>query len=129
MNGPTIFTAEGLRAIVARTVDHRACLPTEHDTSLPDGWQNDDEQTATLDGKAIACNDCKLPMFWCTRSEDWHHVDPDATCFLIQSGWSAPFGVIIDRIGRARPATADEWVASTLTPRVEGGPNLPEMPR
>jgi hypothetical protein len=148
--GPFI-SAEGLYMIAARTVDHRACPAEAHDTSLPDGWQPGYEQAALPGGKAIACNDCKKALFYCVRDENWHHVDPDAECFLC-GPWSAPFGWLVDHATgvTVRAAAIPDWVmgarsrmtggtvgypgafrdgSSARLVYVEGGPDLPTVPQ
>lgn len=149
MTSEHIITVEGLREIAARVVDHRTCPPDAHDTSLPDGWTPGHEQAALPGGTAIACNDCKKALFYCGRDENWHHVDPDAECFLC-GPWSAPFGWLVSHATGVdiRPATAEEWVTAAqsaggetgypgafrapgtgLLVYVEGGPDLPGVPR
>ena len=61
-------------------IDHSQCPAEAHDRSLPEG----DEQAHADDG-LLACNDCGRPAYYCTRDENYHHVDPEAVCFLIQS--------------------------------------------
>jgi hypothetical protein len=74
-------------------INHHECTPEDHDRSLPDdggrlyGEPYDengflsDKQAQAADG-LLGCNDCGLPLFWCLRDEHYHHVDPDAGCFL-----------------------------------------------
>lgn len=73
--------------------DHDACLPETHDRSLPDdggrpygepydadGYLSD-KQSYGPDG-LLACNNCGKPMFYCTNDEQYHHTDPNVSCFL-----------------------------------------------
>ena len=74
-------------------IKHRECAAEAHDRSLPDdggrpydqkydehGYLSD-KQVMAADGM-LGCNDCGLPLFYCTNDEQYHHVDPDAECFL-----------------------------------------------
>ena len=75
-------------------VNHHECAPADHDRNLPDNGgrpynePNDehgylsDKQVAANDG-LLGCNDCGRPLFYCTRAEDYRHVDPDAECWLV----------------------------------------------
>lgn len=78
----------------ARPLDHSACPPQAHDRSLPDEggrpWdQPYDEQGHLSDKQAMAedgllgCNDCGRPLFYCRTTENYHHVDRAAECFLV----------------------------------------------
>jgi len=62
-------------------IDHRYCPPASHDRSLPDPL---DGQAVAPDG-LLACNDCNRPAYYCSNDNNYHHVDPDARCFLIRS--------------------------------------------
>jgi hypothetical protein len=67
-------------------IDHTTCAPDAHDRSLPDDNDNAvgaDRQAIAADG-LLACNDCQRPAYYCDNDERYHHVDPDAFCFLIQ---------------------------------------------
>ena len=64
---------------MAVAIDHRLCAPAEHDRSLPDDTP---EQTVAGDG-LLGCNDCGKRLFYCTRAEDYRHVDPLAECWLV----------------------------------------------
>jgi len=74
-------------------INHAQCAPEAHDRSLPDeggrpydqpydehGFLSDKQATAA-DG-LLGCNDCGKPLFYCRNDENYHHVDPDAGCFL-----------------------------------------------
>lgn len=56
-------------------VDHSRCPAEAHDRDLPP------EQKVADDG-LMGCNDCARPLFYCQVDEQYHHVDPDAECFL-----------------------------------------------
>ena len=60
-------------------VNHHECAPAEHDRSLPDDTP---EQTVAVDG-LLGCNDCGKPLAYCTRADDYVHVDPEAECWLV----------------------------------------------
>jgi hypothetical protein len=77
-------------------IDHALCAPEDHDRSLPDP-PADSEQAKASDG-LLGCNDDGLPLFWCRRTENWHHVDPQAECFLT-AAWGSP--------GQTTPA---QWI-------------------
>lgn len=76
---------------------HGKCGPEDHDRSLPDRSRAYDEprdpdgclsdaQVRAADG-LLGCNDCGLPLFWCRRDNQYHHVDPRASCPLA-GAWS-----------------------------------------
>ena len=62
------------------TVNHAKCPPGTHDRSLPDPPYQD-EVTKAEDG-LMGCADCRRPLFWCEQDHQWHHVDPEAECFM-----------------------------------------------
>jgi hypothetical protein len=76
-----------------RDVNHHECAAEAHDRSLPDGGGRpydqpydehgflSDKQAMAADG-LLGCNDCGRPLFYCTNDEQYHHVDPEAECFL-----------------------------------------------
>lgn len=64
-------------------IDHTQCAPDKHDPGA-DGYPP--ERARTPEGD-LACNDCLEPMFYCTNAENYIHVDPEQTCFLIQREW------------------------------------------
>jgi hypothetical protein len=68
-------------------VNHGLCVPEDHDRSLPDP-PGDADQAKASDG-LIGCNDDGRPLFYCRRTENWHHVDPQAECFLCHA-WGRP---------------------------------------
>lgn len=35
------------------------------------------------DDGLLGCNDCGKPLYYCTSDEDYHHVDREASCFLV----------------------------------------------
>jgi len=61
--------------------DHATCPPSAPVRSLP---APRDGQTVADDG-LLACNDCNRPAFYCDVDSQYHHVDPEAACFLIRS--------------------------------------------
>lgn len=55
-------------------MDHSKYSPSLHDRSLPDDNHLDEDgqwhpQWVAADG-LMACNDCKLPMFYCQEEEE-----------------------------------------------------------
>jgi len=74
-------------------IDHAQCAPESHDRNpgtdeirpysepYDEHGMLSDKQSVGEDG-LLACNDCGLPIFYCRADEWYHHVDPDAECFL-----------------------------------------------
>lgn len=89
-------------------IDHALCAPEDHDRSLPDP-PADSEQAKASDG-LLGCNDDGLPLFWCRRTQNWHHVDPHAACFLAGS-WGTPHQTAPARWIVGFPQDGDEPVA------------------
>jgi hypothetical protein len=77
-------------------IDHAACLPADHDRTLPDDGSRaydqpydeqgylSDKQVHAADG-LLGCNDCGEALFYCQRDNRYRHVSPDAECFLAPS--------------------------------------------
>lgn len=59
-------------------IDHATCPESSHDRD-PEGA----EEQAVDEAGLTACNNCQKPIFYCSEDEDWHHLDPKASCFLI----------------------------------------------
>jgi len=63
-------------------MNHTQCAPSAHDRTA-----DPDNQTIDSDGLFV-CNDCLRAAFYCANDNEYHHTDPEASCFLIPA-WSA----------------------------------------
>jgi hypothetical protein len=82
-------------------VNHHECAPGAHDRSLPDDHPENcplcggkvrfgrcrdcgefETEVPVADDGLMGCADCRRPLFWCENDRQWHHVDPEAECFL-----------------------------------------------
>jgi hypothetical protein len=61
--------------------DHTACPPGSHDFDAPppndpSGILRDDDQARDAAGKML-CNDCGVPLLYCSVSGWYYHTSPD----------------------------------------------------